>query len=308
MSRYFVRRLLLIIPVLIGVSVFTFILFYIVPGDPVLILVGERATPDTVARIRAELGLDKPPHVQYIAWVAKALKGDLGRSFINNRPIADSIQARFPVTLRLSAYSMLFAVALGVPAGIWAAVRKGTWIDGVIRNVSLLGVCTPVIFQGLAMQYIFGVWLGWLPVSGLNDGSWRDFLMPAFVLGTGIAAYQARLVRAVMLEVMGEDFIRTARAKGVGERLVVYRHALRNALIPIVTTLGGSLSSLLVGSALTETIFALPGIGSYTLDAVFARDLPVIMGMFLFQAVIFAGANLALDAAYALIDPRVRYE
>jgi len=145
-------------------------------------------------------------------------------------------------------------------------------------------------------------------VSGLNDGSWRDFLMPAFVLGTGIAAYQARLVRAVMLEVLGEEFIRTARAKGLSERLVVYRHALRNALIPIVTTLGGSLSSLLVGSALTETIFALPGIGSYTLDAVFARDLPVIMAMFVFQAVVFAAANLLIDAAYALIDPRVRYE
>lgn len=308
MSRYFLRRLLLVIPVLIGVSVFTFILFYIVPGDPVLIMVGERASPETVARLRAELGLDQPLPIQYLNWIGKAVRGDLGRSFITGRSIAESIQARFPVTVRLSLYSMLFAIVLGIPAGIWAATHKGTWIDGVIRNVSLLGVCTPVIFQGLAMQYIFGVWLRWLPVSGLNDGSWRDFLMPAFVLGTGIAAYQARLVRAVMLEVLGEDFIRTARAKGLSERLVVYRHALRNALIPIVTTLGGSLSSLLVGSALTETIFALPGIGSYTLDAVFARDLPVIMAMFVFQAVVFAAANLLIDAAYALIDPRVRYE
>jgi len=308
MTRYFVRRLLLVLPVLVGVSVFTFILFFIVPGDPVLVVVGERAAPETVERIRADLGLDKPLPVQYIHWVGNALKGDLGRSFINRRSITESIRARFPVTLRLSLYSMGIAVLLGIPAGVWAAGHKGTWIDGLIRNVSLLGVCTPVIFQGLALQYIFGVWLRWLPVSGLNDGGWRDFLLPAFVLGTSIAAYQARLTRAVMLETLGEDFVRTARAKGVAERRVVYVHALRNALIPIVTTLGGSLSSLLVGSALTEVIFALPGIGSYTLDAVFARDLPVVMGAFVFQAVVFVGANLALDAAYVLIDPRVRYE
>lgn len=308
MSAYFIRRLLLVVPVLIGVSVFTFILFFIVPGDPVLAVVGERANPQTVERIRAELGLDQPRITQYFTWVGKALKGDLGRSFLNRRPITESIKARFPVTVRLASYSMFIAIVLGIPAGIWAAVNRGTWIDGSIRNVSLLGVCTPVIFQGLALQYFFGVWLGWLPVSGLSGNGLRDFLLPAVVLGTNIAAFQARLSRTVMLEVMQEDYIRTARAKGLGQRLVVYKHALRNALIPIVTTLSGSLAGLLVGSALTEVIFALPGIGSYTLDAVFARDLPVVMGTFLFQAVVFVGANLVLDGAYVLIDPRVRYE
>ncbi|MFS8544315.1 MAG: ABC transporter permease [Limnochordales bacterium] len=308
MSGYFIRRLLLVVPVLFGVSLFTFILFFIVPGDPVLTVAGERATPETIARIRAELGLDKPLPVQYVTWVGKALKGDLGRSFLTGRSITESLQARFPVTLRLAVFSMAIAVATGIPAGVWAAVHKGTWVDAALRNVSLLGACTPVIFQGLALQYVFGVWLGWLPVSGIGDGSWRHYLLPALVLGTNIAAYQARLSRAVMLEVLDQDYIRTAWAKGLSQRVVVYKHGLRNALIPVVTTLGGSLGSLLVGSALTETIFALPGIGSYTLDAVFARDLPVVMGAFLFQAVVFVGINVLLDGLYVLIDPRVRYD
>lgn len=307
MSTYFIRRLLLVIPVLLGVSVFTFILFFIVPGDPVLAVVGERANPETIERIRSELGLDQPLPIQYVTWVGKALKGDLGRSFLTRRPITDSIKARFPVTIRLASYSLFIAVFLGIPAGVWAAINRGTWLDGFIRNVSLLGVATPVIFQGLALQYIFGVWLRWLPVSGLSGNGFKDYLLPAIVLGTNIAAFQARLSRAVMLEVMRQDFIRTARAKGLGQRIVVFKHALRNALIPIVTTLSGSLAGLLVGSALTEVIFALPGIGSFTLDAVFARDLPIVMGMFLFQAVVFVGANLVLDGAYVLIDPRVRY-
>lgn len=307
MSSYFIRRLLLVVPVLFGVSLFTFILFFIVPGDPVSAVVGERANPATVERIRAELGLDKPRPVQYVAWVGRALKGDLGRSFVTRRPIRDSLKARFPVTLQLASYSLLIAVGFGIPAGVWAAVQRGRWLDGVIRNVSLIGVCTPVIFQGLALQYVFGVRLGWLPVSGVSGNGWKDFLLPAIVLGTNVAAYQARLVRTVMLEVMHEDYIRTALAKGLNARVVVYKHALRNGLIPIVTTLSGSLASLLVGSALTEVIFALPGIGSYTLEAVFARDLPVVMGMFLFQGVIFVGANLLLDGVYVLVDPRVRY-
>lgn len=297
----------MLIPVMIGVSLVTFSLLYIVPGNSVEIIVGERAREETREKAVKELGLDKPFHHQYFSYMAKVTRGDLGKSYINNRSIKESIKKRFPVTFKLTLYSFIISVVVGIFVGVISAVKQNTSTDSFVRGVTLLGVSTPVMFSSLLMIYIFGVWLKILPVSGVGDGSIKYFILPSLVLGLNSAVFRARLTRSCMLEVIRQDYIRTARSKGLSEKVIIYKHAMRNAMIPIATNLIMSFGYLLTGSAITETIFGLPGLGSETIRAVFQRDVPAVMGYFLFQAVIFVTFNLLVDISYALINPRIRF-
>ncbi len=307
MTVYFIRRLTLLPLVLFGVSVIVFLLLYVVPGDPVIAIVGERAPQSVVDAVRQDLGLDRPLPAQYVHWISKVLKGDLGRSYLTGVRVADSIKKRFPTTVKLATTAFALSVVVGTTVGITSAVKQNTLTDQVVRSISLIGVSTPIIYFGLLLMYVFGVWLRWFPVSGVGDGSLRYFVLPAVALGLNTAAFKARLTRSCMLEVIRQDYIRTARSKGLSERVVIYKHALRNAMIPIVTNLALSLGALLTGSTLTETIFSLPGVGSLTLHGVYSRDMPLVMGCFLFQATIFVFANLAVDLAYAAVNPRIRF-
>lgn len=307
MLTYFIRRILLLIPVVIGVSLITFLLLFVVPGDAASAIVGERASEEAIQKVREELGLDQPFHIQYFSYMKRTLSGDLGKSYLNNRKVADEIKRRLPVTLKLASYSFVIAVLVGLTVGIISAVRQNTLLDRFVRSLTLIGVSTPVIFFGLIMMYIFGVWLKILPVSGLGSGGIKNFIMPSLVLGLNNAVFKARLTRSCMLEVIRQDYVRTARAKGLSEKVVIYKHAMRNAMIPIVTNLIMTFGSLMVGSALIEIIFSLPGIGSYTLQAVQGRDIPVALGCFLFQALIFVFANLFVDIAYGIVNPRIRF-
>lgn len=297
----------MLIPVMIGVSIVTFSLLYLVPGDAVEIIVGERASEEIIEKATEELGLDKPFHEQYLSYMSRLLKGDLGKSYINNMSIKESIKQRFPVTFKLTLYSFTISVVVGILVGVISAVKQNTLIDSFVRSTTLLGVSTPVMFLGLLMMYIFGVWFKVLPVSGIGDGSIKYFILPSLVLGLNSAVFRARLTRSCMLEVIRQDYIRTARSKGLAEKIVIYKHAMRNAMIPIATNLIMSFGYLLTGSAITETIFGLPGLGSETIRAVFQRDIPAVMGYFLFQAVIFVTFNLLVDISYALINPRIRF-
>lgn len=306
MLWFVVRRVVGAIPVLVLVTLVTFILLQLVPGDPVTMIVGERASPETIANVRRELGLDLPAHQRYLDWLTRTLSGDLGRSWITGRPVAESIATRFPVTLKLAASAFVVAAVAGVGVGVWAAARHNSPADHLVRVVLLLAGAVPVFVLATFAMYLFGVRWRLLPVSGIGDGGLENFLLPGLVLGLYLSIYQARMTRSVMLETIRQDYVRTARAKGLPEERVLWGHAFRNALVTVVTTLGGLLSNLLVGSVLTETIFNLPGVGRFTVDAAYARDLPVVMGCFLFQAVVFVLGNVAVDLGYALADPRVR--
>lgn len=306
MIRFTLRRLLGAIPVLAAVSLATFGLLYLVPGDPVKAIVGERASPETIANVRRELGLDLPLGRRYLNWLGRTLSGDLGRSWITGRPVADSLKARLPVTAKLALTAFAISTAIGLGVGVYAASRHNTAADHLVRVGLLVFGAAPVFVIATGAMYLFGVKWRLLPVSGIGDGSLRNFILPGLVLGLYLSIYQARMTRSVMLEVIRQDFIRTARAKGLEETVVIWRHAFRNALVTVITLLGGSLSNLLVGSVLTETIFNLPGVGRFTVDAAYARDLPAVMGCFLFQSVVFVAANALIDVAYGLADPRVR--
>ncbi len=296
------------VPLLLGVSLITFILLYLVPGDPVHSLVGERASPETIENIRRELGLDLPVHVRYSRWLGRTLRGDLGRSWVTHRPVRESLVTRFPVTLRLSVLAFTFSSVLGVSLGIVVAVREDRGIDHPAHRLLIAGQSVPVIYLCLLFMYVFGVWMGVAPISGLGDGSLRHFLLPAGALGLYTAVPKARMTRSAMLEVLRQDYVRTARAKGLPEGAVIWRHALRNAMVTVVTVLGSGLSNLLVGSVLTETVFGLPGIGKLQIDAVWARDFPVVMGCFIFQALVLSLCNFVVDLAYAWVNPRIRLE
>jgi len=306
MLAFALRRLLGSIPVLLAVSLVTFALLYLVLGDPVKTLVGERASPETIANLRHELGLDLPLHERYIAWLSRTLRGDLGRSWVTGRPVAQSIATRFPVTARLALIAFTVSAVIGLGVGVYSATRHNRPADHAVRLVLLLGGAVPVFVTATLAMYVFGVELKILPVSGLGDGSLRHFILPGAVLGIYLSIFQARMTRSVMLEIIRQDYVRTARAKGLPERVVIWRHAFRNALVTVITLLGGSLSNLLVGSVLTETIFNLPGVGRLTVDAAYARDFPAVMGCFLFQSVVFVCANILVDLGYGLADPRVR--
>jgi ABC-type dipeptide/oligopeptide/nickel transport system permease component len=305
MTRFIIRRILLSIPTLFGVLVVAFLLLYVAPGDPVESMVGERADSATIARLRAQLRLDDPLPVRFGHYVASVVTGDLGRSYITNRPIVEDIRERFPKTLQLAGAAMLLATLIGVTLGILSARKPGGIADRFALGVAYLGISFPVYWVGLLLILLFAVTLHWLPPSGY--GSLRFLALPALTLGMRSIAFLARMTRSSMLESLSADYVRTARAKGLSERVVTLKHALRNALIPVITVLGLDFGAYLTGSILTETIFSWPGIGRYVVNAISRRDLPAIQGSVLFLSTIFVLVNLITDLAYAKADPRVSY-
>ena len=295
MIAFIVRRLILSIPTLIGVMIVVFLLLYVAPGDPVQDMVGERADAETIARLRKELHLDEPLPKQFVLYAGGVIKGDLGNSYITQRPIIRDIKERFPKTLLLAGSAMLLASVLGITIGVLSARNPGGWFDRLGLGLAYLGISFPVYWVGLILILVFAVTLRWLPPSGY--GGIKYLILPALALGSRSIAFLARVTRSAMLEVLGSDFVRTARAKGLRERVVIARHALRNALIPIITVLGLDFGYYLTGSILTETIFSWPGIGRYVVNAIARRDLPAINGSVLFLSVVFVLVNLITDLA-----------
>jgi peptide/nickel transport system permease protein len=304
--RYVLKRVVLALPVLLGVSVVVFVAIRLIPGDPAQLMAGQAATQEVVQQIRQSLGLDQPVPVQYLYFLRNVVRGDLGRSLFNGAPVVEELAQRFPRTVRLALASIAVASLIGIPAGILAATRRSTWVDTAVMLVALAGVSVPVFWLGLNLILLFSVRLQWLPSFGYE--TWRHLVLPSLTLGAASAAIVARMTRSAMLEVLGQDYVRTARAKGLAERVVVNRHALRNALIPVVTVLGLQLGTLLSGAVLTETVFAWPGIGRLLVEAVLARDYPIIQGATLLIAATFVVLNVAVDVLYGLLDPRIRYE
>jgi ABC-type dipeptide/oligopeptide/nickel transport system permease component len=298
--------MLLLVPTLFGVLVVTFLLLYVAPGDPVQAMVGERADSATMARLRAELHLNDPLPVQFGRYVVQVAKGDLGRSYITNRPIIKDLMQRFPATLTLAGAAMLFAIVLGISIGVFGAWKAGGLGDRLFALVAYAGVSFPVYWVGLLLILVFAVGLHWLPASGY--GGLAFLVLPAVTLGMRSVAFLARMTRAAMQEVLRSDFVRTARAKGLSEIPVVLSHGLRNALLPVVTVIGLDFGSYLTGSILTETIFSWPGVGRYVLTAIEKRDLPAIQGSILFLSFVFVLVNLITDLVYAKVDPRVAYD
>jgi ABC-type dipeptide/oligopeptide/nickel transport system permease component len=305
-GRFLLVRLLLLVPTLFGVLVVTFLLLYVAPGDPVQAMVGERADSATMARLRAELHLNDPVPVQFGRYVVQVAKGDLGRSYITNRPIIKDLMQRFPATLTLAGAAMLFAIVLGISIGVFGAWKAGGLGDRLFALLAYAGVSFPVYWVGLLLILVFAVGLHWLPASGY--GGLAFLVLPAVTLGMRSVAFLARMTRAAMQEVLRSDFVRTARAKGLSEIPVVLSHGLRNALLPVVTVIGLDFGSYLTGSILTETIFSWPGVGRYVLTAIEKRDLPAIQGSILFLSFVFVLVNLITDLVYAKVDPRVAYD
>jgi ABC-type dipeptide/oligopeptide/nickel transport system permease component len=310
---YVLRRLLQTIPVLFGVSVLAFAIMHVVPGDPVRLIAGPDAPESVVQRIRTELGLERPLYEQYASFLGRALRGDLGRSLRSRAPVVDEIVARFPATLELTTASMLIAVAVGVPIGLIAAVRRSTWVDYLAMATSLSTLSMPVFWLAIVAIWLFSLQLGWLPVSGRGGPPWqwdglRHLLLPAATLATTSLAITSRLTRSGMLEVLGREYVTTAWAKGLPPLGVVGKHALKNALIPVVTVVGLQYGFLLGGAVVTETIFAWPGVGRLAMTAILQRDYPVVQGCVLLVAVLFVLVNLLVDLLYGWLDPRIRYE
>lgn len=305
MSRFILRRVLLAIPTLFGVLVVAFLLLYVAPGDPVTAMIGERADSATIARLRAELRLDDPLYLRFGHYVGNVVQGDLGRSYITNRPISRDIRERFPKTLQLAAAAMLFAAFAGITLGVLSARHPGGWTDRLALGIAYLGISFPVYWVGLLLILLFAVGLQWLPASGY--GSLKFLILPALALGMRSVAFLARVTRSAMLDSLSADYVRTARAKGLSQRAITLRHALRNAMIPIITVLGLDFGAYLTGSILTETVFSWPGLGRYVVNAIARRDLPAIQGAVLFLSGVFVIVNLLADIAYAKTDPRVAY-
>ncbi|HKW39622.1 MAG TPA: ABC transporter permease [Gemmatimonadales bacterium] len=297
------RRLLMTIPTLIGVLVVTFFLLDIAPGDPVAAMVGERADSATIARLRADLRLDDPLPARFGHYLWGVVRGDLGRSYITQRPIATDLRERFPKTVQLALAAMTLAAVSGIALGVASAVRPGAGVDRLAMVVSYLGVSFPVYWVGLLLILFFAVVLRWLPPSG--SGGLAYLVLPAVTLGMRSIAFLARMTRAAMLDVLASDFVRTARAKGLSDAAVILRHGFRNALIPVITVLGLDTGSYLTGSILTETIFGWPGLGRYVLSAIEKRDLPAVQGSILFMSLVFLLVNLLTDVLYAKADPRI---
>lgn len=306
MLLYVLKRLLLFIPTLLGITLITFVLMQSLPGDPATGMAGERATPETVARIRAELGQNRPLPLQYIGYLKLLARGELGRSYYTNRKVADDLLQKFPNTLKLAIAAMIFASILGIVMGVFAAVKHGTIWDRVVMLVSVGGISVPVFWLGLALMLLFAFYLRWLPPSGMGGGSLLYIILPGVTLGTFSLSYIARVTRSSMLESLSQPYVAAARAKGLAEADVVLKHALKNSLIPIVTLIGLDLGSYLNGAVLTETIFGWDGLGRYALTGILNRDYPVIMGVVLFGAVAFVAINLLVDISYHVLDPRVR--
>jgi peptide/nickel transport system permease protein len=312
MLNYLVRRFSQIIPTLFFVSIMIFGLQQLLPGDPALALAGEERDETVIAQLRAQYNLDKPIPVQYWYWLKGVFQGDLGESIRIKQPVGELIMQKLPVTAQLAFWSMVFALLIGIPAGIISAIRKDTWPDYVANAIGLSGLSIPHFWLGIMLILVFAVQLGWLPAGGyveLTDdpiGNLQRMLLPAFVLGGGVAAVLMRHTRSAMLSVLKADYVRTARAKGLAEKIVILHHALRNALVPVITLGAIQVGELMGGAVLTEQVFNIPGFGKLIVDAVFNRDYAVVQGVVLFTAGVFIVLNLLADIAYALVNPRLR--
>jgi peptide/nickel transport system permease protein len=313
MQEYLLRRLLLLIPTVIGVTLIVFLMMRVIPGDPVANMMGEAYSEADAQRLRRELGLDQPVFLQYCKWLGLLVQGDWGRSMFTNRPVLAEVLYRLPVSLELIVFSTFISLLIALPAGVIAAVRPNTWKDYSAMMVAMAGVSLPEFFLAVLLFLLFGLVLGWLPVSGyipltqnLGDNV-RHMILPTIALGLPRAALLTRLIRASLLEILRMEYVTTARAKGLGEHLVVLKHALRNALIPTVTVAGLQIGFLIGGAIVVETVFAVPGIGSFGIDAIIKRDYPQVQAFVLVGALIFVVANLTVDLLYLVIDPRIQY-
>ncbi|GEC88719.1 nickel ABC transporter permease [Brevibacillus brevis] len=305
MKQFIVKRLLSGIIVLFGLSVFTFLLIHLIPGDPVRIMLGQRATVEQIETLRGELGLNKPLVVQYLDYASGVLKGDLGTSLKTGRPVSTEIADRFPATAKMAVASLVVAVVIGIGLGVLAAKYKDTPIDGAIMTFSTFGMSIPGFWLGLLVILVFSVHLGWFPIAG--GTGLKDMVLPAFTLGTLMATALSRLTRAGMVEVLSNDYIRTARAKGMNERIVLLRHAFRNVMIPIVAVIGLELAGLLGGAVIVEQVFGWPGVGTLAIQAISSRDFPMIQGTTLFIGTVYVLVVILIDVLYALLDPRIDY-
>jgi ABC-type dipeptide/oligopeptide/nickel transport system permease component len=308
LSQPVAKRLFALVPVLFGISLLVFGLNAVALGDPARATLGQRGDPEVIAQIRRDYALDRPLWIQYATWMGRLLQGNLGRSYHQQRPVGEVLAERFPATLELAVAATLLAVLFGLLMGIAAALRPGSVLDHVLMGAAVVGISTPVFWLGLMLSLLFAVWLGWLPVSGYGDGALPNLVLPALTLGALHTGTIARMTRSSLLEVIRQDYIQAARAKGLGEATVIGKHALKNSLIPVVTVIGIGLADLLVGAPLTETVFAWPGLGRMLVAAVGQRDLPVVMGAVLVFAVVYVVGSLLVDLAYLIIDPRVRRE
>jgi len=312
-GRYLIRRLLAAIPVMLMVATAVFMLLFLAGGDPASVILGPDARPEQVEDLRVKLGLDQPLHVQVYRWYARLLQGDLGQSIFLNRPVTQAIAERAEPTLILTTLALLVALSIGLPMGILSALRRGQWLDTGAMFVAIGGVSMPTFWLGLNLIFVFGVVLAWLPVAGyesLSKGLWdnlRYMIMPAVTLGMAQGALLARLTRSMMLETLSEDYVRTARAKGLAERRVVAAHALRNAMIPLLTIIGLIFAALMGGAVITEQVFNIPGVGRLLIQAVTRRDYPVVQGVVLVVAGLYVLINLVVDVLYGYLDPRLRY-
>jgi ABC-type dipeptide/oligopeptide/nickel transport system permease component len=304
-GQYLIRRLLIMIPVLLGISLIIFTIVRVIPGDPAVVLAGPHATKDVVDQVRVQLGLDKHPVKQYLLFIGNIFKGDLGTSNRTGLPVTREIMARLPYTLMLALASILVATVLGVTTGIIAGVKQNSKFDYLSMLVALFGLSMPVFWLGLMLMLLFSIKLGWFPSVGAE--SFKHLVLPAITLGANSTAIIARMTRSSMLEVIRLDYIRTARAKGLSEKVVISRHALKNALIPVVTVIGLQTGTLLGGAVLTEIVFAWPGIGRLLVEAILSRDYPVVQGVVLLVATMFIFVNLIVDILYSYLDPRIRY-
>jgi peptide/nickel transport system permease protein len=310
--RLVVVRVLALAPMLLALSIASFALVHVIPGDPALVMMGGEGTTQAVEELRRQLGLDRPLHVRYLEWLGKIARGDLGESLYNKTRVSEELLWRMPTTLALVTLALLFSIGIGVPAGLLSASFRNSWIDHAARLLTLVSLSLPSFWLGLMLIILFSLWLDLLPIVGyepITQGFWRAIpflILPSLALGTYLAALLTRLTRSSMLEVLNQDYVRTARAKGLGSRMVLMRHALRNALIPIVTVIGINVGILLGGSAVIETVFVLPGVGQLVVRSLYNRDLPVIQGLILYVAVIYVLVNLLVDVIYTYLDPRLR--
>lgn len=304
MRKYIIRRFLSLIPVIIGVTFIVFLIMNMAPGDPVKSLLGEQASPDAIEELREELGLNDHVLIQYKNYFLDLIKGDMGTSYKTKVGVAEEILSRLPTTAKLAVIAIVIAITLSIPLGILAAIKQNTWIDSLTMFIALIGVSIPVFWLGLMLLLFFSLKLGWFPVSGAS--SWQSFVLPGVTLGFLSMAAIARVTRSSMLEVIRQDYIRTARSKGVPYNIIIRKHALKNALIPTITVAGLQIGTLLGGSVLTETVFGLPGIGRMMILSIQGRDIPMVLGCIIVFTVVFSIVNLIVDIIYAFIDPRIR--
>jgi peptide/nickel transport system permease protein len=313
MLAYAARRILSTIPVVLLVALFVFSLLYIAPGDPAAIIAGDQATPDDVERIRASLGLDRPFLIRFGDWFYHVIQGDLGTSIFTNLPVSHMIAQRIEPTVSLMILTLVLSLSLAIPMGVVAAWKQGSWIDRLVMMLAVFGFSTPVFVVGYLLAYIFALRLDWLPVQGftpIEDGVWaciRTLLLPSIALGLIYMALIARITRAAMLDALSQDYVRTAKAKGVGQPGILFIHALKNAAVPIATIVGIGFAALIGGAVVTESVFAIPGLGRLTVDAILRRDYPVIQGVVLLFSFVYVLVNLGVDLLYTLLDPRIRY-